>query len=168
MNFGYFWRFWRIFFGYTGISLPPPHPPPRPTLNGKHPWFHLIDHFVFLQSLPLSTGSQTSVPRSPLPVRFCNFRAHCFLDLPQVALTRFYSTKAEKRTEAAEHWTKDFFESQAVSLPCFHEIRNNLDISVHYSKSKHLSSPLRFTSAIVKKRCPFVFHLDNISRGFCL
>ena len=23
MNFGYFWVFWRIFFGYTGIPLPP-------------------------------------------------------------------------------------------------------------------------------------------------
>ena len=22
MNFGYFWVFWRIFFGYTGIPLP--------------------------------------------------------------------------------------------------------------------------------------------------
>ena len=23
MNFGYFWVFWRMFFGYTGIPLPP-------------------------------------------------------------------------------------------------------------------------------------------------
>ena len=23
MNFGYFWVFWRFFFGYTGITLPP-------------------------------------------------------------------------------------------------------------------------------------------------
>ena len=23
MNFGYFWVFWRIFLGYTGIPLPP-------------------------------------------------------------------------------------------------------------------------------------------------
>ena len=23
MNFGYFWVFWQIFFGYTGIPLPP-------------------------------------------------------------------------------------------------------------------------------------------------
>ena len=23
MNFGYFWVFWRIFFGYTGIPLSP-------------------------------------------------------------------------------------------------------------------------------------------------
>ena len=23
MNFGYFWVFWLIFFGYTGIPLPP-------------------------------------------------------------------------------------------------------------------------------------------------
>ena len=37
-NFGYyvdefwvFWVFWRIFFGYTGIPLPPP-PHPWPTL----------------------------------------------------------------------------------------------------------------------------------------
>ena len=27
MNCGYFWVFWRIFFGYTGIPLPPPSPP---------------------------------------------------------------------------------------------------------------------------------------------
>ena len=26
-NFGYFWAFWRIFFGYTGIPLPPPGRP---------------------------------------------------------------------------------------------------------------------------------------------
>ena len=29
MNFGYFWGFWRMFFGYTGIPLPP-----WPTLTG--------------------------------------------------------------------------------------------------------------------------------------
>ena len=23
MNLGYFWVFWRIFFGYTGLPLPP-------------------------------------------------------------------------------------------------------------------------------------------------
>ena len=31
MNFGYFWVFWRIFFGYTGIPLPP-----WPTLIDVH------------------------------------------------------------------------------------------------------------------------------------
>ena len=29
MNFGYFWVFWRIFFGYTGIPLPPPADPEK-------------------------------------------------------------------------------------------------------------------------------------------
>ena len=36
MNFGYFWVFWRFFFGYTGIPLPPPPPSPgRPKDNDE-------------------------------------------------------------------------------------------------------------------------------------
>ena len=34
MNFGYFGVFWRMFFGYIGIPLPPPPPLADPEDNG--------------------------------------------------------------------------------------------------------------------------------------
>ena len=35
MNFGYFWVFWRFFFGYTGIPLPRPPADPRTMARAK-------------------------------------------------------------------------------------------------------------------------------------
>ena len=52
MNFGYFWVFSQIFFGYTGIPFPPP-PPADPGLFKSSPVEDIKGTF-HLFSLPLN------------------------------------------------------------------------------------------------------------------
>ena len=58
----------------------------------------------------------------------CSEGAHRFIDLPQVDLTSFTVEKLKTEKSAEERQegrtTKDFFESQAISLTCCHAETN--------------------------------------------
>ena len=64
MNFGYFWVFWRIFFGCTGIALPPPPPVADPDFHiseNDATFINLTDHDRTLYLLSLDSDKTSHI-----------------------------------------------------------------------------------------------------------